>query len=941
MSDTVFALLDDGGASPQAPRSRLYTAWVRTHRCSDPSTLEACWQAVRADQARGLHAVLLADYEWGARLIGADHAHWPDDGRPAPALRVLMFERLRKLDAAGVEAWLASQSGADEAAGTLDLRPSVDDAQFHAAIDAIQAAIANGETYQVNHTYRLNGAAYGPPLALYRRLRARQAVPYGALIALPAADAPQADGQAPVGGWVLSRSPELFVRKDGAVLTAKPMKGTARRVPEPIGDSEIARELAQDVKNRAENLMIVDLLRNDLGRIARIGSVRVPQLFEIEPYATVFQMTSTVQATLRDEVDLPQLLRAVYPCGSITGAPKHYTMGLIARLESTPRGLYCGAIGWLDAPAGEGGAPADGLGDFCLSVAIRTVVLGPVADTDGPAGPAGTRALVTGVGAGIVQDSVAADEAAECRLKARYLTSLDPGFELFETLRADPGRGVRRLDAHLRRLGRSAARLGFPFDLARARALLDEAGAAAAASATPQRLRLALAHDGRLSLRTAVLAPLPERQPDHLPDHLPDHPLDGPALAAPAVALAAPPAARDAGWPADEPLAAWIEAEQRTAVDLWLDPHPLPAGPDPLAGHKTSRRARYDAGVAEAEGRGAFDMLFQQADGRLCEGGRSTVLLRLDGRWWTPPLADGALPGVLREALLADADLGVSERRLHREDLARAEAVAVCNALRGVLPVHRVHGLWRPAVAGADGAADAPADAPVDDGRAPIALFDLDHTLIDFDSGQDWTRFLIACGARPAAAADEYLAYAHQYVAGTLDIHAMHRACVQPLAAFAPADLARWLDQWAASVRARLRPDRLALVQAQRAAGARVAIVTATTRLISAPVAALFGVGAADLLCTATAMAPDADGALRPTGEIDGQPCFRQHKIAHVEAWLAREGLRPLAQQPHSRFWSDSASDLPLLEAVREPVAVAPDVRLRAIAQERGWPVVD
>jgi para-aminobenzoate synthetase/4-amino-4-deoxychorismate lyase len=497
----------------------------------------------------------------------------------------------------------------------MNLAASVDRAEFTEAIARIHEAIAAGETYQVNYTYRLQGQAYGAPLALYRALRARQPVNYGALVALPARHGePQ--------HHVLSCSPELFLRHEAGLLTARPMKGTAARMAAPEGDSETARLLAQDIKNRAENLMIVDLLRNDLGRIAQIGSVRVPALFAIEPYTTVFQMTSTVHATRRPEVDMPQLLRAVFPCGSITGAPKHHTMGLIGELESTPRGLYCGAIGWVDAP--RDGARC---GDFCLSVAIRTMVLGPEVR--------GLRPLVLGVGAGIVQDSVAADEFDECRLKASFLTGLDPGFELFETMLAEAAGGIRHLERHLARLAHSAHALGFGFDEASVRQALRER-CAALQPGISHRLRLALAHDGQFTLSHAVLP------------RLPDMP-----------------------------------------VGLLIAPAALPAT-NPLAGHKTTLRQTYDAGVRVAEQAGAFDSLFFSRYGRLVEGGRSSVFVRLDGRWWTPPLADGALPGVMRSVVLADPAWQAGERSLSRADLQAAEALMVCNALRGALPA-RLH----------------------------------------------------------------------------------------------------------------------------------------------------------------------------------------------------------------------------------------------------------
>jgi para-aminobenzoate synthetase/4-amino-4-deoxychorismate lyase len=408
-----FALLDDRNATAAQPTSRLYTGFVREHRCTDPATLDETWAAAENDLRKGLHAVVLADYEWGAKLLRAGHAALPPGD--TSSLRLLMFERLAKLSREQTDACLQARDGVSGAAGVTGLRASVDRTAFHRATHQIHEAIRAGETYQVNYTYRLDGLAYGSPVALYRRLRARQPVPYGAFIALP--PEPHAPGSAV--RHVLSCSPELFLRHDGGVLTARPMKGTAPRARTTEGDSEMARWLAEDMKNRAENLMIVDLLRNDLGRIARVGSVRVPDLFTIETHPTLFQMTSTVQARLASELSFADLLRATFPCGSITGAPKHHTMELIAELESTPRGLYTGAIGWVDAPPDDARC-----GDFCLSVAIRTLTLGESHNGLAPAR--------LGIGAGIVIDSEADAEYEECLLKARFLTGLDTGLPRFE-----------------------------------------------------------------------------------------------------------------------------------------------------------------------------------------------------------------------------------------------------------------------------------------------------------------------------------------------------------------------------------------------------------------------------------------------------------------------------------------------------------------------------
>ncbi|WDD96447.1 aminodeoxychorismate synthase component I [Burkholderia sp. FERM BP-3421] len=603
----VFALLDDCDSTAATRSSRLYTGFSHERMCTDPATLDAVCDAVAADARRGLHAIVLGDYGFGRNLQLAQ----PGD---AP-LRFLLFDRVERLSREEADGWLAQRDGGaatPSVAGVARVRKSVTRAAFDAALAAVQRALRDGDSYQVNYTYRLDFDAFGAPLALYRRLRARQPVRYGALIALPD------------DGWIVSCSPELFIEKAGARLRARPMKGTAPRAAEPAADAAMARLLANDPKNRAENVMIVDLLRNDVSRVARTGSVRVPALFSVEPYASVWQMTSTVEAELRDGVRFADVLRALFPCGSITGAPKHETLKLIDALESTPRGLYTGALGWLDAASDDGAHPC---GDFCLSVAIRTLTLAP-ADAQG------RRRGVMGVGAGIVLDSVAADEYAECELKARFLTGAEPGFALFETMQATRADGVRHLDRHLARLRASADAFGFAYDEAALRAALaarcaafDEPGA--------HRVRLALAKDGALELTGAPLKPL-----------------------------------------ADGPVGVMLASEHGFAA--------VPSG-DALLLHKTTRRAHYDRAWQQAEQQGCFDMLFVNERGELTEGGRSTVFVKLDGRWYTPPLASGVLPGVMRGVLLEDPLLAASERVLTQDDLLRAEALMLSNALRGAV----------------------------------------------------------------------------------------------------------------------------------------------------------------------------------------------------------------------------------------------------------------
>lgn len=614
---TCYALLDDCAATATAPASRRYTGFLREIRCDDPDRLAAVWPDVEAALRSGGHVLVLADYEWGARQLRAGHEAVPAEA--AGAVRFLLFERMDRLDADQAAAWLAEleaaegggEPGPPAPAGVLDIATSVDRPAFHDAIRAIHQRIADGETYQVNYTYRLDFASFGSPLALYRRLRARQPVRFGAFVALPPGPGPS---------HVLSLSPELFLRNAGGVLSARPMKGTASRARVAEGDSEIARMLAEDTKNRAENLMIVDLLRNDLGRVAATGSVRVPALFAVEPYRTLFQMTSTIEADLPPGTGFPALLQALFPCGSITGAPKHRTMQIIAALERTPRGLYTGSIGWIDAPR-EGAA----CGDFCLSVAIRTLTLDP---PDGM-----LRRGRMGVGAGITIDSRADEEYEECVLKARFLSGMDPGFCLFETMYASRVDGVRHLGRHLDRLAASAARLGFACDREHIAQVVGAQCRNLPADAS--RIRLALHHDGRFDL---VVAPLEALR----------HAADAPV---PLLRVRAPVDARN-----------------------------------PFLRHKTTLRASYDAAMKVAAQRGAFDLIFANRDGMLTEGARSNLFLKLGGRWKTPPVEAGLLPGVMRAVLLEDPAFAAEEAPLTVADLARAEAILVCNALRGPLP---------------------------------------------------------------------------------------------------------------------------------------------------------------------------------------------------------------------------------------------------------------
>jgi len=541
-------------------------------------------------------AALVADPRWTVAALDYELGHLLEP-RTAPArsvrpperplARFWRFARCEQLTASAAEAWLAerlAQVPADaRLAGVGGLKDGLEEAAYRAAIGRIQDYIRAGDCYQVNFTFPREFSWFGDPLALYAGLRARQPVRYGGFLATDT-------------GAVLSLSPELFLERRGSRLEARPMKGTAPRDTAP-------EDLAACPKNRAENLMIVDLLRNDLGRVATAGSVRVDGLFEVEAYPSLWQMVSRISAEA-PAAGLAEILAALFPCGSITGAPKVRAMQIIGELESAPRGLYTGAFGWW-APGG----------DFCLNVAIRTLEL--AADGSGK----------LGVGSGIVADSDPAAEWRECHLKSEFLTRLDPGLRLIETLRLEDG-VLPRLAGHLERLRRSAAWFSFP---------LDEAVLAAKLAALPRRGR----HRVRLTLGAAgdfVVESFPLGEE-----------------------------------PAGERLARRATTTIRSA--------------DSLRRHKTTARAAYDEALRAIAGEPAvFDQVFLNERGEVAEGARSNVFVERNGVLLTPPESSGALPGVLRAELLA-AGLA-REAVLFPGDLAHGFWLG--NALRGLVPVRWV-----------------------------------------------------------------------------------------------------------------------------------------------------------------------------------------------------------------------------------------------------------
>jgi para-aminobenzoate synthetase/4-amino-4-deoxychorismate lyase len=595
-----FALFDDSLSAPAEAASRLYWDLDETLVCRARGEVEATLARIEAAARAGKYVALAADYELGGWL----QPRIPGEP-PRPPLTACVFRRARRLDGDGVaqllDAHVQSLPPRGRICGVAGLRQGIAEDDYLAAVRRILGYIVAGDCYQVNFTFPLHFRLYGDALALYARLRCAQPVHHGAFVRLPGRD-------------ILSLSPELFVRRESARLATRPMKGTARRDADPAVDAARRQWLRDSEKNCAENLMIVDLIRNDLGRIAACGSVKVDALFDVEAYPTVWQMTSTVSAAAPD-ASLGEVLRALFPCGSVTGAPKIRAMQIIAELEQAPRGLYTGALGWLQPG-----------GDFAFNVPIRTLSI--------EAGGAGTL----GIGSGIVADSDPADEYAESLLKAGFLTGLAADFELIETLLLDPGdaRFYPLLADHLARLSASARHFGFRCEVERiAEALTVHARAQAGFGR--RRARLLLAKDGGLRIESFTLE--------------------------------------------DAPPGRIVLAEAR------IDSRDL------FRHHKTTVRAEYDAELARLRALpGVFDAIFRNERDELCEGARTNLFLEFGGALHTPPLASGALDGVMRRRLLREAPLPVVERTLREEDLHRADAIYLSNAVRG---------LWRTSLADA------------------------------------------------------------------------------------------------------------------------------------------------------------------------------------------------------------------------------------------------
>jgi len=535
----------------------------------------------------------------------------------APLLSFGVYQERLKLNSEASEAHWAEMSGKGGYA-LSNMRLSISRGEYESAIAKIHEYLLAGDIYQVNFTLKSLFDFTGNSESYYAAMRKAQQVKYGAFI--------KSDDHT-----VLSLSPELFFQKKGRKIHVRPMKGTCPRGRNPQEDRHQADAMKNDEKNRAENLMIVDLLRNDLAKISAPGTVKLKSLYDVEKYRTLFQMTSTIEAEVPEDVGAIDLIRALFPCGSVTGAPKIRAMEIISALEKGARGIYTGAIGYI-APDG----------DCCFSVPIRTVVIG--ADGRGE----------MGIGSAIVADSRAGEEYDECLLKAKFSTGDFRNFDLIETmLWAPPEGGVKGktgdcgiylLDLHILRLISSAEYFDFPCDRT---SILDDLqqhlhwlyqdklGQDTLEQNTSWKVRLLLSRTGEISITSAPL--------DHQPKDV---------------------------------------SLMITLSDIMIDSR------NPMHFHKTTDRVIYDQQLRAHQKRyGSYDVLFENEAGVLTEGAFNNIFLKQGDILYTPPIDCGVLNGVLRQFLFEDPAVNIVEKSLRLSDLRGADQIYMGNSVRGLVAV--------------------------------------------------------------------------------------------------------------------------------------------------------------------------------------------------------------------------------------------------------------
>jgi len=429
-SNSTYALLDDSKSSEDLSRNLLFSNPQHEIIARKEHEIEPALEKIEQYKKEGLYICGYLAYEAGYHFIDKEIERSTANIQQ-PLLYFIAFKDVQHPTRNEVEACLNRAELYPEVDLCLyDLQPNLSKPAYLQAINKIKSYISAGDTYQINYTLKYKFKLQGTAPTLYKALRKNQPVEFGALLNFPESK-------------IVSLSPELFIKKGGDILTSKPMKGTAKRGKTKQEDEEIVAFLKQDSKTLSENVMIVDLIRNDFGRVCKTGTVHVNDLFQVQTFKTLHQMISTIKGTLKKNLSFSNLLHALFPCGSITGAPKIRTMEIINELESEPRGIYTGAIGYLKPD-----------GDFYFNVPIRTIAIDD------------NNQCEMGIGSGIIYESDAQAEYEECLLKSEFLTNLNKDFYLIEAFRLDANKGTFiNIDDHLKRLSQSAHLFGFKLEI--------------------------------------------------------------------------------------------------------------------------------------------------------------------------------------------------------------------------------------------------------------------------------------------------------------------------------------------------------------------------------------------------------------------------------------------------------------------------------------------
>lgn len=467
--DAVFALLEDTRERVDSLASLLFIDSFDQIIAYDHAEVASALNAIDEARRSGHYLCGYIAYEAGYYIVDKqDFSFAKSSKNNFPLVHFYMFSRCIHLTPEETDNLIDNSAPREECA-VFDLTLTESKDRYLSNLEKIHGYILDGDTYQINHTLKYRFKYEGAPLCLYRELRQRQPVEYSAFLNFPE-------------GHILSLSPELFIRKIGSVLESKPMKGTARRGSTEAEDEAIIQSLKNDPKTQSENVMIVDLIRNDISRIGRPGTVRVKDLFEVQTFKTLHQVISTIQGDVDKDVSISEVMTNLFPCGSITGAPKIRTMEIIEEIEAENRGVYTGAIGYI--------MPNN---DFCFNVPIRTIVSSAPGKAE------------MGIGSGIIFEANAHEEYDECLLKAKFLTGINEKFQLIEAIlfNADV-KTFSNLTLHLARLKRSAETFGFIYDQAKIVSALNEATAAVATGF--YKVRLLLQKNGEQNVTIAPVS---------------------------------------------------------------------------------------------------------------------------------------------------------------------------------------------------------------------------------------------------------------------------------------------------------------------------------------------------------------------------------------------------------------------------------------------------